>query len=234
MTIKAVIFDKDGTLIEFSDLWRSALEEVFEKYNLDQEIIKEIRKKVGIQDDKTIVENSVLAAGTMKDLVDILSDYISLDEEDLYLEVSNHFLAYMKNHKEMIRETCDLKSLFKKLKDQGIKIGVITADDYRQADLCFDLLGLKDDIEFLATGDRYLNKPDPSSLDAFCKKFDLDRSEVAMVGDSEIDMLLGKKAGLAIGVLSGTGTRQGLEKSADLVLDSVCDLASVIKAYTLG
>ncbi|WP_300408672.1 HAD family hydrolase [Lagierella sp.] len=230
MKIRGVIFDKDGTLIEFSDLWRSGLEEFFEKNFIQDDLKREIRRKVGIKSDCTIEENSILASGTMDDLVSVISQYVSLDKGKLYKKISDHYLSYMKRHPDMIKETCDLRILFEKLKELGIKIGVITADDYVQAKLCLEILGIENHIGFLATGDRYLNKPNTQSLDAFCEKFSLNRREVAIVGDSEIDMLLGKKAGLAIGVLSGVGTKDMLTKSADILVKSPCEVISSINS----
>jgi phosphoglycolate phosphatase len=51
-----------------------------------------------------------------------------------------------------------------------------------------------------------------------------------MVGDNRHDLEMARTGacGLAIGVLSGTGTRQSLEKIADVVLDSVADLPAFL------
>ena len=47
-----------------------------------------------------------------------------------------------------------------------------------------------------------------------------------MVGDNRHDLEMAKAggAGLAVGVLSGTGTREALAPLADVVLDSIVDL----------
>ncbi len=228
MRIKGVIFDKDGTLIEFSDMWRRSLEEFFDKYSLEEDIKVEIRNKIGIAKDFSVVENSILAAGTMGDLVDVMKDYFPQEKNELHKEIGEHFLCYMEKHPDMIIPTCDLKSLFEELTAREIKIGVITADDYHQAKLCLKILGLDRYIQFLATGDRYLNKPNPESLDAFCEKFSISRKEVAIVGDSDIDMILGKKAGLSIGVLSGVGSEKMLKEYADFVIKSPCEVPSIL------
>lgn len=34
--IKGVIFDKDGTLLKFTDIWRLSLEELFDYYELSE------------------------------------------------------------------------------------------------------------------------------------------------------------------------------------------------------
>ena len=231
MKIRGIIFDKDGTLMEFSDLWQCAVEELFNEYSLSEEVKEDIREKIGIKSDSTIRENSILASGTMDELFEVISMYILNSEDEIYENMEEFFSEYLKSHSNMIKETCDLDGLFNELKNDGIKIGVITADNYRQARFCFQILKLEKYIEFLGSGDRYLNKPNPQALQAFCKKFSLDMNEVAVVGDSDIDMQLGKHAGLSIGVLSGVGTEKMLLNSADVVVKSPCDILSVIDNY---
>jgi phosphoglycolate phosphatase len=50
-----------------------------------------------------------------------------------------------------------------------------------------------------------------------------------MVGDNRHDLEMAKAGGaLAIGVLSGTGTRESLSPLADVVLDSIVDLPAYL------
>jgi len=52
-----------------------------------------------------------------------------------------------------------------------------------------------------------------------------------MVGDNrhDLDMARAGGCGLAVGVLSGTGTRASLASIADVVLDSVADLPAYLE-----
>ena len=130
MKIRGIIFDKDGTLMEFSDIWRCAVEELFNEYSLSEEVKEDIREKIGIKSDSTIRENSILASGTMDELFEVISMYILNSEDEIYENMEEFFSEYLKSHSNMIKETCDLDGLFNKLKNDGIKIGVITADNY--------------------------------------------------------------------------------------------------------
>ena len=53
-------------------------------------------------------------------------------------------------------------------------------------------------------------------------------AEIAVIGDNSHDLEMARSggAGLAIGVLSGNGTREALEPLADVILASVADLPS--------
>lgn len=227
--IKGVIFDKDGTLLKFTDIWRLSLEDLFAYYGLGEADKLEIREAVGVNEDHSIRENSILASGTIADLAEVFSKYIEKSKETLDKEISEFFLAYLAKHPELIVGTCDVKKCFDALKKLDIKVAVITADSFKQAKLSFEMLGVYDEIDFLAAADFYPNKPDPSSLDAFCKNFGLSRKEVAVVGDSLIDLELGKVAGFAVGVTCGVGTKEMLMKDADIVLDTPLDLINVLR-----
>ena len=73
-------------------------------------------------------------------------------------------------------------------------------------------------------------KPAPDSLYAFSDLTGLKPSEIAMVGDNRHDLEMARAggAGLAVGVLSGTGTRESLAPMADVILDSVADLPAYL------
>ncbi|MDN8660439.1 HAD hydrolase-like protein, partial [Staphylococcus aureus] len=73
-------------------------------------------------------------------------------------------------------------------------------------------------------------KPAPDVVIAFCDLTGLKPSEIAMVGDNrhDLDMARAGGCGLAVGVLSGTGTRESLAPLADVVLASVADLPAFL------
>ena len=65
---------------------------------------------------------------------------------------------------------------------------------------------------------------------AFCDLLSLQPSEVLVVGDTPHDLQMGRAAGagLVVGVLSGTGTRELLESHCDHILENVLTLESLI------
>ncbi|MEO2434982.1 HAD-IA family hydrolase, partial [Enterococcus faecalis] len=98
----------------------------------------------------------------------------------------------------------DLKQLFLELKRKNYKIGLATSDTLPATMLIMEYLGLTEMFDFIATGDRYLPKPDADMLQAFCQSCQLKLTEVIMVGDSLVDVFMGTCHGKAgIGVLTG-------------------------------
>ena len=90
---------------------------------------------------------------------------------------------------EKIEPIGDLKQLFLELKRKNYKIGLATSDTLPATMLIMEYLGLTEMFDFIATGDRYLPKPDADMLQAFCQSCQLKATEVIMVGDSLVDVL---------------------------------------------
>ena len=135
----------------------------------------------------------------------------------------------MYEHRSHMRMTADLPRVLQTLKDKGFVLGVVTADDFAPTELFLKQYRLESFFDCIVAADTFpAQKPDKQIVEAFCEKFSLDSSEVAVVGDTPTDLHLAKNSGAcyAIGVLSGTGDRQTLAPLADVVLDSVGDLIS--------
>lgn len=220
MGIKGVIFDKDGTLLGFSDIWLRGFEEYLDGFTNDRGLKDKLKDEVGIMENGDLKVNSIIASGSIFDLANLLKNYSNKSIGELDRELNLHFHKFLLDHPEKVVETCDLKYLFRELKAKGIKIGIATADSYLQTVESFKILGVFEMIDFIATGDRFPNKPDKTSLRAFLEEFKLREREVIMVGDSKIDMEYGKDLLKNIGILSGPGSREMLNEYTDLIYDS--------------
>ena len=73
-------------------------------------------------------------------------------------------------------------------------------------------------------------KPAPGMLLAFCAAGGFEPGAAAMVGDSVLDLRMGRnaKAGLVVGVTSGVTPRATLEPHADIVFDTVAEIESAL------
>lgn len=223
--IKAILFDKDGTLLEYTEGWVDSIVEFLEEKTIDEDKKKKLFKEIGIREDGGVEENSILSSETAMDLAIIFSKYLDEDLGEIYREIDDHLLNYLKENNKFIRETCDLRSLFEALKDRGILIGIFTSDNYRQAKYSMDYLGLDSFIDFYAAADIYKKKPNKESLEVFKRKYSLEDQEIIIVGDSRVDMVFGENT-IKVGVLCGTGSREMLAKYTDNIID---DPSQVLK-----
>ena len=223
--IRAILFDKDGTLLQFTEGWVDSIVGFLENKILDDNKKSEVFREIGIREDGGVEENSILSSETAMDLAIIFSKYLDEDLDEIYGELDDHLLRYLKENNKFIRETCDLRSLFEALRDREILIGIFTSDNYRQAKYSMDYLGLDSFIDFYAAADIYKKKPNKESLEVFKKKYSLEDQEIIIVGDSRVDMVFGEDT-VKVGVLCGTGSREMLAKYTDNIID---DPSQVLK-----
>ena len=225
--IKAVLFDKDGTLLEFSDLWIDSVIGFLKEKDLTEEDRRSLYKKVGINENNKVEENSILSSETARDLAEIFSEFIKEDEEKIYKELDNYLLDFLKNSKSEIKENCDLKKLFEYLKSKNIIIGIFTSDNYRQAKFSMEYLKVDSFIDFYAAADLYKKKPDTEGLEIFKEKYNLRDKEIMIVGDSKVDMIFGKDT-IKVGVLCGTGSKEMLEEYTENIVENPMEVLNFI------
>lgn len=223
--IRAILFDKDGTLLQFTEGWVDSIVGFLENKILDDNKKRKLFKEIGIREDGGVEENSILSSETAMDLAIIFSKYLDEDLDEIYRELDDHLLNYLKENNKFIRETCDLRKLFEALRDRKILIGIFTSDNYRQAKYSMDYLDLDSFIDFYAAADIYKKKPNKESLEVFKKKYSLEDQEIIIVGDSRVDMVFGEDT-VKVGVLCGTGSREMLAKYTDNIID---DPSQVLK-----
>jgi phosphoglycolate phosphatase len=136
---------------------------------------------------------------------------------------------------EPLAQFADLATLFEELRRRGLLVGVVSNDTHSSVMQNFRQLGLLASIDFLRGYQQGLpGKPDPYHVLSFCNEFGIRPSEVAFVGDSEVDMETAFRAGAGarIGVLSGAGDRRSLAR-AHQVLPSVDYLVQFLEEARL-
>lgn len=230
--------------MQFHSIWTKAIQHILKEICSDlsnkEYIYNSLAESIGLIGDE-VNANGILAGGTSKDITiaftKILKEngYEMKTKGDLNQWISNEMLVYMKSCLTDIKPTSvGLNSFLEELKKKDIAIGIATADDYLTTEVCLDYLGIKEHFNFIITSDRFpYQKPDPSVLEAFCKHTNLKPKEVAVVGDTIVDLTLAKNAGagLAIGVLSGASSRHQLETLADIIIPSVVDILDDNKLF---
>ncbi|MGD8190724.1 HAD family hydrolase [Brevibacillus ginsengisoli] len=235
--IKGILFDKDGTLLDFHAFFVPVAKQLVDQLlndlalSDDHQLEAELFKAIGLNEDQ-VDPKGILASGTTRDVyeafVELLRDKQVPPGKMEHLEswISHKLVELSKSSTVQIKPTADLKKLFDQLHSLGIKVGIATADDWESTIFCLKSLGVHHHFEFIGTSDHYDKKPDPCMLNAFCDKFQLQPSEVAVVGDTVVDLMLARNgaAGLAVGVLCGVSSPNVLEELADILLPSVGEI----------
>lgn len=176
---KAVLFDLDGTILNTLDDLFYSTNYALEKYNLKKRTYEEIRCFVG-NGVKVLIEKAV--GENHQHLVD-----------NVILEFKNHYKEHSLDH---IREYDGIKELLNELKIKGLKLAVVT-NKFNQAaqDIINKYFNGIFDIVLGET--KELNrKPYPDMCNYVLKELGINPSEALYVGDSDVDILTAKNAGL--------------------------------------
>ena len=90
------------------------------------------------------------------------------------------------------------------LQQRGVLCVIATGTSLRAMNHIFKHYALADVFDGLYTADRYERKPNPAMLEAISEDFGIPFSKMMMVGDSECDLAMAARVGVAsVGVLSG-------------------------------
>lgn len=117
------------------------------------------------------------------------------------------------------------------LKNQGIKIGVLTNKPHdRGVDVVVELFGEGYFDCFMGQKDGIPKKPDPSGAKIMLEEFDVLPEECLYVGDTNVDMQTGKNTGMfTVGVLWGFREREELVKNkADAIIEHPLELLKYV------
>ena len=205
-TIKAVLFDLDGTLLDTIEDLADSLNHILEQYDLPVHTVAEVQQFVGNGIPK-LLERAVLP-DTPKEQIG---------------EMYRQFLAYYQTHcRVKTKPYAGIPELVDALKHRGFQLGVISnkADPATQ-ELISHFFGGRFDFVLGATESRKL-KPDPAMLDAAVNALSLAPGEAVYVGDSQVDIRTARNAGMhCISVTWGFRSRETLlENGASLLADT--------------
>lgn len=190
--IKALIFDKDGTLTDTSTLWFEptilVLDELVNRneMNLTNAEHDELFDRLGIT-ETDIIENSVIASGTVRDMLEVLNEFRTIDIEENYDFVVQYFADYILNHPEKIQTLGNVKRALGNLREKGYIIALVTNDSRLPAEAVLQVAGIGELFDFVGTTDEFPSKPATDSLYAIQSKFGVSFDEMIYIGDSTVD-----------------------------------------------
>lgn len=221
--IKALLFDKDGTLFDFRATWENwAARIITELSGGDETVAGRIAHVIGFDLHKqSFLEHSLVIAGTNYEVataiatVDGMADAATLDR--MLAEAA---------HQAPVKEAVPLAALMDRLRRAGFVLGVMTNDTEAVAHAHLAQAGVSDRFAFICGSDSgHGAKPQPEPLWAFCRHVSVDPSNAAMVGDSTHDLIAARAAGMTgIGVLTGIARAPELAPHAHHILSDIGQL----------
>ncbi|MGA2042348.1 MAG: HAD family hydrolase [Roseiarcus sp.] len=222
MAIAAVLFDKDGTLIDFDGTWGPAFLATIRALARGEDALVRAQAEAlhFSLEDQRFRPTSPIIAGSSAHYGRLWGEAIGrTDYAALRQEIDS--LCAIESLKTLAPIGRPLEALAA-LSAQGLRLGVATNDSEASARRHVEALGLLQ-IEFIAGYDSgHGGKPEPGMVLAFARHLGVAPGAVAMVGDSVHDLHAARAAGaLAVAVLTGPAVREELAPHADHVVADI-------------
>jgi phosphoglycolate phosphatase len=234
--IDLVIFDKDGTLIDFHGMWGAwalRLAEDLERAS-GRPVAAGLRAVLGVEPDGTVMAHGALAATPMARLRSHTAGL--LIDAGISPEESEALLVRTWRSPDPVSlaiPLADLGALFAELHASGRRIAVATSDDRAPTERTLAALGLTEAVDALTCADDGVPvKPAPDAVLEICRRLGVAPARAAVVGDTAADLQMARAAGcgLVIAVTTGAADADSLRPLADLVLAGVAQLAGTAGA----
>ena len=235
MAIKGILFDKDGTLIEFNGFFGLTYLKMLQAHfgHSEAEAMAMLVKTGFVPETGSCRGGSPMASETLKQISRRWWPALPEAETDARARVIDE--NFDREALQKPKAVADLSAVFEQLKAAGYVLGVATNDIEASAHSHMSHVGVVDHFVLLIGADSVdAPKPHGNMIRLFSQETALQPHEIAMVGDNAHDINEARAggAGLAIGVLTGNSAHADLVHLADHVIDSITDLPDLLKSLT--
>jgi phosphoglycolate phosphatase len=227
--IKAIVFDKDGTLIDFDAMWGGWITKLARclEAAASIELAPQLSRSVGFDPDTDeaapngrliapqlfqavgfdpatgeVAPTGPLAVATMTEIRALAGEVLraaGLTSASAAAVIQAGW--YIPDPVTLAQPLADLPILFGAVRARGIRIAVATTDDRTPTLATLEALGVAPLVDTLACGDdgRPI-KPAPDAILALCHDLGITPAQAAMVGDTTADMHMGRAAGVGLNI----------------------------------
>lgn len=214
-SIKAVVFDLDGTLTDSISQIIDCTNKTFSLLNLPKPNEREIMSTIGLELSEGI--RKILPEEKKSDYKQITSFYRDVYLQSPELQIDNLFDG--------------VESLMKKIRDKGLKIGYASGRSTAGIKKTLDATILGDYCDALCGGSEVPSKPNPAMMNKISQRLNLPAENILGVGDSSLDIKMfidanNRSLGVQTGVWSGDAL---YTLNPDMLLPCVSDMEKYIE-----
>ncbi len=225
MSIKLVVFDMAGTTVKDGNYVGAAFTKAMQLYGY-QTRVEDVSPIMGYQKPVAI---RMMLEKLERDVDAITPTLI----DRIHTAFVEEMLIFYRESKD-ITPLAGVEDTFKILREEGVFIGLDTGFSRDIAQLIVDRLDWNDKIDILVASDEVeAGRPYPYMIEKMMRQFGItDASEVAKVGDTEVDINEGHRAQCKyiIGVTTGAVTRDELATYGPThIVDHIEEVLSIVR-----
>ena len=233
-----IVFDKDGVLLDFHHLWaaitRARADAVAEAAG-EPALAPALLDLLGLTPEDRVRPDGLLAVGSQAESTLAAATFLhqrgrawhrAREAATLGFETA----AARVDRAARTRALPGVPAAVRALHAAGFALAIATTDQTDGAWHFLRQAGLDGLFTAVVGVDRVAaSKPDPAMFALACAEAGVAPGRAVMVGDVDLDLLMGRAGGAAatVAVLSGVGDRAMLAPLADHVLAGVADLAPI-------
>lgn len=216
MKYKAVIFDWDGTLADSTDGIVMSMQYAANKLGVAARSDFDIQQIIGLGLAEAIQTLWPEHEGDQKLISEVAGAYAEF---------------YMSEKRPPISLFDRVADMLDDLRSAQHKLGIATGKARRGLTRALQETGLSEAFHETRCADETRSKPHPLMLEELQQVLRLDVSEMVMVGDTQFDIEMGKRAGMStIAITHGAHTHEKLSQAApDYVVHSIEELHQCLR-----
>ncbi|WP_319561114.1 HAD family hydrolase [Marispirochaeta sp.] len=220
--IRALLWDKDGTLLDNFSLWIRRERSLLETLCLELEIPEELRRDaiesgltaIGVNKGR-VDPHGELAGGTEASICEALANALGVfgpvPGQDRFLRlVRRHLNRIISDDNSTVPVKNGVREALEEASQRGIPQGLATSDSRESALKELAPHGLEPFFSYFSFGDEALRpKPDPWCVLEFSRFTGIPVRNILFIGDSPVDQATARSAGaMFCAVLGGAGGRE--------------------------